>query len=368
MHVGWSALALTLVASAAHAAPRGFDGPDSDDGGFQSVAPTPEALARYQAAARYSKAHGGRALLVVEGDAVVFEAAQNGYDNHHGHALWSGTKSFACALALAAQADGKLSLDERAAAALPALAENPNADAITVRDLLAFTSGLDDDGDALTIDFSRARPRVADKYRWVVDHIATLARKPPGVGFTYVPSHLALFGALMRAKLGRDPVDYLQEKVLDPIGFHATGWQRDPAGNPAFAFGVYTTPRAWARFGVLVRDDGLFRGRRVLPAGAFGQCFRGSAAMPAYGLTWWLNEPIPAELRRLVPGALGGLARQGRAFLPDGPADLVVAAGWKDNRLYVIPSRRLVVVRFGEGDDGFADPALLGALLGGAAH
>lgn len=342
----------------------GLTGVLDDDGGFARAAPSPDALTRYEAAAAWSRAHGGRALLVVDGDAVTFEDLENGYDGRHGHALWSGTKSFACALAVAAEADGKLRLDEPVASALPALRADPRAAAITVRDTLALTTGLADASAILTVDFLSAHPTVRDSYDWITRRAAGLARATPGASFAYHSTHLALFGAFLRARLGGDPVAWLDARVLDPIGFRRTGWQRDPAGNASFSFGVFTTPRSWARFGVLVRDDGVFRGQRILPAGGLARCFRGSEPMPIYGLTWWLNAPLPSERRARVPSALAGLARDGGAFLPGGPEDLVAAVGWKDNRLYVIPSRHLVIVRFGEGDPGFSDPTLLGLLLG----
>lgn len=354
------ALALTLAASMASAGGPRLD----DDGGFARAEPDPEASARYASAARYSERTNGRALLVIEGDAIVFEAY------HHGHArdlawpIWSGTKSFACALMLAAEDKKLVDLAEPVGDTLPEIAAHPVARAMTVRDTLAFTTGLEDDASVLTTDWLRERQRVDDKVRWTLARVAQLQRHLPGAHYQYVSSHLVLFTALMQRKLGEDPVAWLDRHVLSPIGFRYTSWLRDPSGTPAFAFGVSTTARSWARFGALVRDDGVFRGRRVLPAGGFARCFQGSAAMPAYGLTWWLNAPIPADKRRLLPRALGGYARDGEALLPGGPPDLVAAAGYKDNRLYVIPSRGLVVVRLGDGHAGFRDPELLGRLLG----
>ena len=54
-----------------------------------------------------------------------------------------------------------------------------------------------------------------------------------------------------------------------------------------------------------------------------------------------------------------------RPLDPAGPADLFAAAGFKDQRLYVIPSLDLVIVRLGNGDGSFSDPEFLGRLLRG---
>jgi CubicO group peptidase (beta-lactamase class C family) len=325
---------LLLVASVA----RAGDGDRlDDDGGFAEGSPDAASLARYRDAARYSRAHAGLALLVVEGDSVVFEEASNGYDLRRGHHIWSGTKTFACALAMSAVADGKLALDDHPARLLDELRRTRGADEIEVHNLLRFDSGLD-------------RGRLASK---------------PGERYAYVGDHLATFVAFMAELLGEDPLAYLHRRVLDPIGFRYTRWRRDGKGRPYLGIGALTTARSWARFGVLMRDDGRFRGREVLPPEMLAQCLHGSSAMPAYGFGIWLNEPVPPERRRHIPGVLvGPFAREGRVLWPHGPADLVAAVGYQDNRLYIIPSRGLVIVRFGRGHARFEDEDLLSRLLG----
>ena len=71
---------------------------------------------------------------------------------------------------------------------------------------------------------------------------------------------------------------------------------------------------------------------------AFAEQFRGSAAHPGYGLTWWLPHPSATP----DPVTAGSDIGRRAAELPK---DLVVAAGAGDQRLYVIPSRKLVIVR-----------------------
>lgn len=326
-------LVLVLLGPGARSESAVFQ-PDSGD--FAAATPDPEALDRYRAAARYSRQRNGLAVLVVEGDAVVFEEAQNGYRLDRGHHIWSGTKTFACALAMSAVADGKLALDDAPATELDRIARTRRGDLIRVHHLLHFVSG--------------------------VEHGRVVTE--PGARYTYVGDHLALFIAFMRQRLGEDPLDYLKRRVLDPIGFVATRWRRDGRGLPYFGIGASTTPRSWARFGVLIRDDGRFRGREVLKPGLLSQCFSGSKAMPAYGFGIWLNEPVPRSKRPGIPGVLvAPFAREGRVLWPDGPADLVAAVGYEDNRLYIIPSRDLVIVRFGRGKARFEDEAFLERLI-----
>ena len=73
------------------------------------------------------------------------------------------------------------------------------------------------------------------------------------------------FGALMTARIGGDPLDWLEERVLDPIGFRYAGWTRDPAGSAMWPYSVWTTAAEWMRFGGLLRDDGMWRESADLP-------------------------------------------------------------------------------------------------------
>ncbi len=65
---------------------------------------------------------------------------------------------------------------------------------------------------------------------------------------------------------------------------------------------------------------------------------------PAYGYLWWLNGKsnfmVPSE-QNVYLGPL----------IPNAPADMFAAMGASDQRIYVIPSKNMVVVRMGEASD-----------------
>lgn len=319
------------------------------------LAPTKEGL---EAAADYSRRHGGRALLVMVGDEVVFERWQNGARDGFAQTIFSGTKAFGCALAGLAVSDGKLTLDERVADTIASLGTRATSAAITVRDLLSQTSGLKGGG----------TPTSGDHYDWIARKARLLAGSAPGTRFSYGAAHWDLFAVLVRDKVGEDPIGYLARRVLTPIGVTWSSWKADGVGQRFLAFGMVTSPRSWARYGMLLRDGGVFSGSRYLPAEVVAACWRGSEANPAFGLGLWLNRPMPPGAKRVsgFPATLHGLVADGRraAILPDGPADLAMAAGSADTRLYIIPSRGMVIVRFGTTDRAtFVDAELLRPLL-----
>ena len=314
-----------------------------------------EELARYQEAAAYSEAHGGRAFLVLRGDAVVFETGQNGHAISEPHHLFSGTKSFSCAAFAALEADGRLTADERVRDTLGELPDE--AADLTVDQVLHLVSGTEQDFRGLTRDGLRVDQRVADKGERAV---GLGFDAPPGERFRYGSADYWLFGELVQRKTGEDVLSLLEREIFTPIGLRTAGWIHDPTGNPALPYGAFTTVGEWAKYGVLLRDDGDFLGERVLPPGALAGCLEGSQANPAYGRTLWLNrDPGASELgpvaRRLEP--------EGPLLWRDGPTDLFAAAGYHDQRLYVVPSHDLVVVRLSDGDRRFSDAEFLERIL-----
>ncbi len=346
----------TLLLLSACAAKVSFDSPLPPDGGLPYEPATGDELARYEAAAAYSEAHRGRAFVVVKGDAIVYQSGQNGHALDAPHHLFSGTKTFSCLLMAAADADGHLQPDDRVRKVLPELPKE--ARRLTVDQLLHLTSGVSHDFLRLSVDGMRARPRVDDK---AAIALSQPWRHDPGERFAYGATHFFLFGEVIERSVGLDPVDYLQQRVFEPIGFRTAGWIRDPSGTPALSYGAFTTAAEWAEIGVLLRDDGMFRGQRVLPEGLFAGCAQGSEANPAYGRAAWLNRDVDRDTVDLV--AVRRLEPTGPIVSNDAPSDLLVAAGHDDQRLYVIPSLDLVIARLGDGGWSFTDRELLAPFL-----
>jgi CubicO group peptidase (beta-lactamase class C family) len=306
---------------------------------------TPADSARYRAAAEYSRAERGDAVLVMKGGCVVYEAYHNGYQASEPHLLASGTKSFTGVMALLAQEDGLLTLDEPVSRTIPEWASDPQRRDITIRDMLTLTSGIGGG--------PQGRPPA---YADAIKEVPTAAR---GERFQYGNTPYQIFGEVMRRKLvaaGKDGdvLAYLRTRLLDPIGLTVGRWQRGRDGNPLLPHGAYLTAREWAKFGQLVLQDGVWNGRQLLPRGFEKELFPGTRANPAYGLTWWLGVDVPPDVRRDIRQLGSNL--QGVAGVPE-LKGIVMAAGALKQRLYVLPELDLVVVRLGRSgprqfDDG----------------
>lgn len=103
----------------------------------------------------------------------------------------------------------------------------------------------------------------------------------------------------------------------------------------------------WAKFGEFVRLGGRVDGIQIVDQETFEALFEGSAANAAYGLSWWL--PRPSSSKDVVTATTD--IDDHADSLPD---DMVVAAGAGNQRLYVIPSLGLTIVRLADLDLGAA--------------
>lgn len=333
-----------------------FDAPILPDHPWSVADPAAEQLARLQEAWGYHRSVGGLAMLVVQGDDLIFESYAPGNAPSTPHPLWSGTKTFACALAMEGLEQGILDLDELAVDTLPELADGERQD-ITARHLLQFTSGLKGDWGALSLDgfYATDDQRIADKYAHALGQPLLTE---PGTTYRYGSVHLMVFGELMARKLDGDPLAWLEEQVLDPIGFRYAGWTHDPSGSPMWPYGAWTTAAEWMRLGVLLRDDGVWQGQRILPAGTLAACGTGSPANPAYGLGMWLNrDPASADL-----AGIAQFEDEGPVLYAQGPDDLVAAGGARGQRLYILPQQDMVVAILTDSRE-FTDSEFLSRLL-----
>ncbi len=314
-----------------------------------------EVESRYRAAADYSRDHDGLAFLVYERGELVFSAYHDGFTKSDSSLLYSGTKSFSCALAAAAIEDGIISsYDENVSETLTEWADDSKKSKITVRHMLHFVTGMEKSFGAINFGFAD------DKYAVAVGREAV---HEPGTYYQYDPVHLTTFGAYFLKKTGEDPVAYLQRRVFDPIGLKFHSWKRDDDGHPFLARGASMSPEEWAKFGLLVKDGGKWGAEQVLDEALLEECFEVGPDFPGYGMTWWMNVPIGSWADRLpndqIPIDALDTAQREALFHPNAPADLVAAAGHKDNRLYISRSADLVIVRMGDGHRRFRDTQLL---------
>lgn len=167
---------------------------------------------------------------------------------------------------------------------------------------------------------------------------------PPATVFHYNTPVYAVTKRILEAA-SKQPLDTITRDWLTvPAGMTDTAWMKRPAAMASVGndTGLVTTPRDTALFGVVILNNGIAgNGKRIVSEARMKAMFTRSATNPAYGQLWWLNGS-DYYMRALAGRTEGQL-------VPAAPADMVGAFGLFERRLYVVPSRRLIIVRTGAG-------------------
>ncbi len=300
-------------------------------------------------------------MLVMQNGRTVFEHYANGGMRNGRWPIFSGTKSFWGIAALIAAGQGLFRLDEPVADTITEWKNPTDArrkSEITIRQLLSQTDGIEG---ASRLHRASIRDRDALAIRLPVLAV-------PGTQFIYGPSHLQIFGELLRRKLnGRSTSSYLQENLLSPLGLRDLEFKKDARGNPLPASGFELTAREWARLGELVLGRGNYHGRQLVSSRLLGQALIGTTANPSYGLTFWLNRQAPngreIDIERELDLPWERANWDDVCICRAAPADTVIALGSGYQRLFVIPSLNTIIVHQGRGAR-FSDAHFLRLVLG----
>ena len=294
------------------------------------------------------------ALLVIHHGQIIYERYDQGYAAQRRHLSWSMAKTFGGVLTGIAVGEGRLDPEESICAHFSA----PEAAcAVRVKDLLEMASGFDwrESYEGLSPTASSVIAMLYGEGQ--ADMASFLAnqplRDPPGTAYAYSTGDANLLSGVVHAVMA--PIhgeDYPESLLLRPIGMGSALFERDPAGTPIAGSYVWATPRDFARFGLLLREDGCWQGERVVPEGWIDQMSQVGPAIKnktyardeddVHGSQLWLNQPLPERGLTELPW-------------PHAPQDTVVALGHWGQMIAAIPSLDLVVVRLADDRDAGID-------------
>jgi CubicO group peptidase (beta-lactamase class C family) len=288
------------------------------------------------------------AFVVLHRGNMLVERYAKGFDAQTRFESWSMGKSLAASMAGLLHARGALSLDEPAAFDEWQAAGDPRQ-AVRVRDLLNMASGLRFSGSYSSGEDESAKTEAIreSRQRRFLDHIYVYAggtdsfrfcvEQPlehvPGSHGRYRNCDPLLATALVRLRSGNpDPLAFLHwphEELFKPLGMHGMLIEPDPAGHMLISGHDYGRARDWARLGQLYLQRGAWQGRQLLRED-FVQFVQ--TVSPA-----WAHEPHYG----------GFFVTNGTGVLPTLPRDAYWASGGGGQRVIIVPSLELVVVRMG---------------------
>lgn len=159
----------------------------------------------------------------------------------------------------------------------------------------------------------------------------------PGTRWSYHNGPYTLLQNVVSNASDTPFITYFNTQLRNKIGMDGI-WIPNGSNNT-----FYSTARSMARFGLLNLNNGKWGDQAILGDATYLSEMKSKSQElnKSYGYLWWLNgedDHMGTATQEVFPGML----------LPNAPADTYAGLGKNDQKLYVIPSEGLVVVRLGE--------------------
>ena len=282
-----------------------------------------------------------RSVLVIYKDKIIAEKYAAGFNKNSVILGWSMTKSITATLFGILQKEKKFDIYKPVPIAEW---QNDNRKNITTNDLLHMNSGLeweekyDDISDATKMLFHDS------------DMTRTQLLKPavykPNTHWNYSSGTTNLLSGILRKqfKTHQEYLDFWYSALIDKIGMHSMIVETDMAGNYVGSSYAWATTRDWSKLGLLYLHTGNWNGEQLFDASwAKYVATPTNTSTGKYGAHFWLNAD---------------------GFYPDAPRDMYSCNGFQGQKVFIIPSQDLVIVRMGlTGDSKFDFNGLLKGIV-----
>lgn len=182
--------------------------------------------------------------------------------------------------------------------------------------------------------------------------------RAPGTYFEYNNASSQLLLLLLERATGQRYADYLSSRLWQPLGAAEAGlWMDREGGVPRGFCCLFASARDWLRVGLLLAADGKV-GERQLVASEWVQAMKTpSSTNPNFGMHLWLSSP-PGTQRKYNDYSVK--AFHSEKFLAD---DIYYIDGFGGQRVYIVPSRELIVVRTGVSQLDWDDGPLINTII-----
>lgn len=294
------------------------------------------------------------ALFIMQGDKCVVEKYASGIQKDTPLAGWSMSKSVMNAWVGIMVKKGLLQLHEP----LPKEIWQGSIEGrrgITMHHLLQMSSGLPwterywwrSDVTNMLFNSEDASETMTAKH----------LRYEPGSRWQYASGTTNLISMALHIMLKDDYTAFPYRELFAPLAMETALMETDASGNFVGSSYMLASARDWAKFGLLYAQDGIWEGKRILPEGWVDYTKRPADAAPLneYGAHFWLNRGIDQQTQTRK--------------MPNVSPDVFYASGFGGQRIFIVPSHNLVVVRLGSAR--FKEPdfnALLSDLLANLDH
>lgn len=283
-----------------------------------------------------------RSVLVVYKDKIIAEKYSTGFDKNSKILGWSMTKSITGTLFGILQKQKRFDIYKPAP--IPEW-QNDSRKSITTNDLLHMNSGLE--WEEKYDEISDATKMLFQAEDMTRSQLLKPAIYKPNTHWNYSSGTTNLLSGILRKqfKTHQEYLDFWYAALIDKIGMHSMILETDMAGNYVGSSYAWATTRDWSKLGLLYLHKGNWNGEQL-----FDESWAKYVSTPTntsngkYGAQFWLNAD---------------------GFYPDAPRDMYSCNGFQGQKVYIIPSQDLVIVRMGlTGDADFDFNEMLKGIVG----
>jgi len=292
-------------------------------------------------ASAFAEGSDSTSLIIYHAGKIVLERYWRGGEPSTPVYSFSMHKSVVALLIGIAISEGHIeSIDDPLAKYLREWSDDPRA-AITIRHALQMNSGFEPMSFPVNPFSKHVKRQIGTD---LVETVLSFdLAKPPGSEFSYNGVNPSLLVIVLERATGRRYAEYLSEKLWRPLGNHeAAVWLDHEDGLARGATSLFAVPMDWMRIGEMLLSGGRVEGVQVVPKSWLEEMRAPSPTNSTYGLLTWIGTDYAGE--RTLESFEGFAAVSDKPF---NAGDLYYYDGLGGQRVYVVPSRNLIIVRTG---------------------
>lgn len=326
-------LVLFLFLAVANAASQPLYFPPANNDVWERVAPSQLGWCqdKVDSLVEFGKRTDTKALIILKDGKIAFEKYYGTFTKDSAWYWASAGKTVTSLLVGIAQREGLMDITASSAAYLGSgwsSCTPQQENAITVRHHLTMTTGIG-------FDRGNDNCKTPDCLRY---------RAEPGTIWDYHNACYLLLQDMVEKASGKTYQQYYTQQLAIKLGM----------GGVWFNGILYSKPLAMARFGLMLLAGGIWNGDTIIRDREYFDAMMNTSQQlnKSYGYLFWLNGK-GSFMQPSIPFVYP------RDLVPSAPKDMYAGMGKNDQRVYIVPSQRMVVVRMGNPGDTSA-PAISG--------
>ncbi len=304
-------------------------------------------------AERYADATESAALLIYHQGALRYEKYWPGFDRSTRTNPNSMHKPVLGLLVGVAIADGFIDSVDAPASKWITEWQGDERRAITVRHLLQMSTGLE-----VPIFGTWKSAKILFGSDLAAGVLGLPSVKPSGSEYQYSNANSQLLLILLERATGQRYSSYLSSRFWQRLGADdASLWMDREGGLPRGFCCLFATARDWLRVGRLFLDGGRVGEDQVIPAAWIADTVLPAAKNSNFGYQLWLGSP-PGTERRYNDYTVKAYHSE-----PFAAKDIIYIDGFGGQRVYIVPSLDLVIVRTGKSTTSWDDAIIPNAVI-----